>query len=426
MPSEEFHDKVLSMRNIFDQYTHPENRLTHSLVMALYEDSALLKSFLAAFGPEGIPAMKTLKIIEQGLPGRMEEDENEAMRRGLPDALIFNDDGWALIIESKISAALTEDQLQRHSRTVQKCGFDKIYGLTITTDTPGFSCKGWEVATWKDVYAWANQQKTTSSWARRMVEYFNVAESKMANAGYLKEGTITEFSGISFNSYSYLEGKRLLRLLMKKIRQDKKFMKTMGLVDSEGRHAISDDERVWDYIRFSSRDGRERDFNEYPHCTVAMGSKYAEAHITFPNSMDAVSRKNLCGDSLDSFLNKLSQVNLEIKKELNGVPGYKPILRIVQRRYPSQKSTAIIDGLMEFDLRVAFGDKSPDKGPAIKRQPQWANAVFDMLQNKRANIQLQIGVIFPYESCEQLKGRDADKLFINSFRALKDFVDGAI
>ncbi len=425
MPGMGFYAKLCTVRNIFDQYTHPENRLTHSLVMALHEDSALLKAFLAAFGPKNAPPIKGLRIIEQGLPGRMEEDENEAMRRGLPDALIFNDDGWAFIIESKISAPLTEDQLQRHSRTVTKCGFDKICGLTITTDTPGFSIQGWEAATWKDVYAWANQQKT-SSWARRMVEYFNVAESKMANAGYLKEGTITEFSGISFDSYSYLESKRLLRLLMKKIRQDKKFMKAMRLIDSEGRHAISDDGHVWDYIRFSSRDGMERNFNEYPHCTISMGSKYAEAHITFPNSMNAGSRKNLCGDSLDSFLKKLSQANLEIKKELNEVHGYQPILRVVQRRYPSQKSAAIMDGLMEFDLRVAFGDESPDRGPAIKRQPQWANAVFDLLQNKKANIQFQIGVIFPYEGCEQLKGRDADKLFISSFRALKGFVDGVI
>lgn len=186
--------------------------------MALYEDRALLKNFLAAFGPKKMPPLTGLKIIEQALPGRMEEDENEPMRRGLPDALIFNEDGWAFIIESKISSALTKDQLQRHSKTVEKCGFDKLYGLTITTDMPGFSLPGWKAVTWRDIYAWASQQKATSSWAHRMVEYFNVAESKMANREYLREGTITEFSGIYFDSYSYLEGKRILRLLMKKIR----------------------------------------------------------------------------------------------------------------------------------------------------------------------------------------------------------------
>lgn len=421
-----FYAKLCAVRNIFDQYTQPENRLTHSLVMALYEDSGLLKAFLTAFGPKNAPPIKGLKIIEQGLPGRMEEDENEAMRRGLPDALIFNKDGWALVIESKISATLTKDQLQRHSRTVTKCGFDKIYGLTITTDTPGFEHPGWKAVTWKDVYAWANQQKASSSWARRMVEYFNVAEGKMANSGYLTEGTITEFSGISFDPYSYLEGKRLLRLLMKKIRQDKNFIKTMGLVGDEERHAISNQTVLWDFLKFKPRDGKVKNFIHYPHCTVGIGETYCEAHITFPSAIDATLRKRLCGDSLEDFIASLSQANDSIKKELKGVSGYKPIIRVMQRRYPSQKSIPIMDGKMEFDLRVVFGDAKPEKGPAIKRQIEWVSAVYELLQNKKSNIQLQIGVMFPYDDCAALKSRDADKLFVGSFRALKGFVDSVI
>ena len=34
------------MRNIFDQYSQPENKLTHSLASCLYEDKRLLNSFL--------------------------------------------------------------------------------------------------------------------------------------------------------------------------------------------------------------------------------------------------------------------------------------------------------------------------------------------------------------------------------------------
>jgi hypothetical protein len=50
------------MRNIFDQYSQPENRLTHSLVMALHYDRNLLKSFLSRFGPEDLPDIKTLEL----------------------------------------------------------------------------------------------------------------------------------------------------------------------------------------------------------------------------------------------------------------------------------------------------------------------------------------------------------------------------
>lgn len=34
------------MRNLFDQYSQPENRLTHALMTALHEDRGLLALFL--------------------------------------------------------------------------------------------------------------------------------------------------------------------------------------------------------------------------------------------------------------------------------------------------------------------------------------------------------------------------------------------
>ena len=96
------------MRNVFDQYTQPENRLTHSLVSVLHQDTGLLKSFLREFGPSDHPPPSRLQIIEQGLPGKVELDEGEAIKQGLPDALIFDDEGWVLVFESKISSGLDE------------------------------------------------------------------------------------------------------------------------------------------------------------------------------------------------------------------------------------------------------------------------------------------------------------------------------
>lgn len=70
------------MRNIFDQYSQPENRLTHSLASVLHHDKALLKSFLQEFGLGPRPPVGQLQIIEQGLTGEVELEEGEAIRQG--------------------------------------------------------------------------------------------------------------------------------------------------------------------------------------------------------------------------------------------------------------------------------------------------------------------------------------------------------
>ena len=188
------------MRNLFDQYSQPENRLTHALVTVLHQDLALLKSFLRTFGPRDHPKTSTLKIIEQSLPGWPEP--GGPLSRGLPDALIYSEEGWALAIGSKISDALTASQIRRHSRIVERCGFDNVAGLAIIVRPPGFTHNGWRMLSWKDVYCWAQAQKGGSQWATMLVDYFNIAEARMAEDGYLKEGTITEFSGIAFDPYT--------------------------------------------------------------------------------------------------------------------------------------------------------------------------------------------------------------------------------
>ena len=58
------------------------------------------------FGPKPHPPVRELKVIEQSLPGIPELARSETLSQGLPDAVIFNDEGWALIIECKISDAL--------------------------------------------------------------------------------------------------------------------------------------------------------------------------------------------------------------------------------------------------------------------------------------------------------------------------------
>ncbi|HEY2934414.1 MAG TPA: hypothetical protein VGK99_21970 [Acidobacteriota bacterium] len=125
------------MRNIFDQYKQPENRLTHALVSALEADSRLLGKFVKSVTDGNAPAAKKLKVLEQRLPGEEEPaSEEEAERRGLPDAWIHDGNAWALIIESKITSRLKKEQLERHRRVAIRRAFSEIHLLAIVVARP--------------------------------------------------------------------------------------------------------------------------------------------------------------------------------------------------------------------------------------------------------------------------------------------------
>ncbi len=86
-PDSQCQDTMARMRNVFDQYSQPENRLTHALLTALDQDRSLLVPFLKWLGIKDVPKPTTLTIVEQSVPGDYQPDisEEEAERRGLPD-----------------------------------------------------------------------------------------------------------------------------------------------------------------------------------------------------------------------------------------------------------------------------------------------------------------------------------------------------
>ena len=142
------------MRNIFDQYNQPENKLTHSLATSLHEDKKLLDSFLKTFCKNFFKITKNLKIEQQTVPGQITRETDEKQKKGLPDAIIYNEEE-CLIIESKVSSTLTQDQLNRHEKTLKRRGFDKIKGIGIVVDLlPNVKLENWKQLTWNSVYSW--------------------------------------------------------------------------------------------------------------------------------------------------------------------------------------------------------------------------------------------------------------------------------
>lgn len=86
------------MRTLFDQYTQPENRLTHALACVLNEDRTLLAAFLKWLDVPPPPAKRRLRIVEQEMPGALVSGEDE-QDRTLPDLCVFDEEsGWAVVV----------------------------------------------------------------------------------------------------------------------------------------------------------------------------------------------------------------------------------------------------------------------------------------------------------------------------------------
>jgi len=179
-------------RNLFDQYEQPENRLTHALASTLYNDPKLLRKFVLWNSLNRPANLKKLHIIEQQIPGESIQDDNDKSKKGLPDAWIYDDESWSLLIESKIAAKLRKNQIVRHYNTAISRGYTEVTVLVIDVEVPKYKLPNYVVSrTWTEIYEWLHKHLNSSIWVRQVVEYFEVAETKFVQKKYLKEGALT-------------------------------------------------------------------------------------------------------------------------------------------------------------------------------------------------------------------------------------------
>ena len=210
------------MRNIFDQYTQPENRLTHALACALYEDAALLRAFVTWVGGVAPPDGE-LEIVEQSRPGVRADDDGDGSASSLPDAWITcrEDERWALLIEAKVQAPVDVAQLEQHRLTAGRHGAADPTLVLITARPPGVALPENVFALrWCAVYAWFRDRRAHSAWARRFAEYVEIVEAKWIARDYLMEGNLTMFTGIESTAetgYSPQRAKQQLRHAMEAI-----------------------------------------------------------------------------------------------------------------------------------------------------------------------------------------------------------------
>lgn len=401
----------LRVRNIFDQYSQPENRLTHALMTSLVAEPRLLRHFVRWVTGQAV--QRRLDIEEQQVPGEESGDnEEDAERRGLPDAWIHDGHSWALIIESKIKAPLTNGQLRRHQHTARRRGFENISLLGLVVSRPRtrpIECS--HIVEWSELYTWIRKQKE-SQWARNFAQYMEVLERKLVSDEYLTNGKLTVFSGIPFGRkypYNYLEAKRLIRLMMDELRKRSDLKRKLGMNPlGKGRPAITEANAVWDFLRLAQAK-RSEPFTKFPHLTLGIEEEELTVGVTIPNAI----RGKYFRPLLESFDSVIPEVAQNMNRVLRRLEGASPWLHVVQRRYPSQRAEPIVDAELAFDLRTAIG-VAGRKSSSPKHQPEWLRAAHEALSHKHSNIQLWLGASFPYDLCP----------FVNSPTIL-DYIAGA-
>ncbi len=102
-------------------------------------------------------------------------------------------------------------------------------------------------------------------------------------------------------------------------------------------------------------------------------------------------------------------------------PGLRPVVNLVQRHYPSQRSEPIYDAVLRFDPRTAF---EPAHGVKVdvKPQPQWLRLAYEVLESRKSNLQLQIGAEFMYASCEAVRTEKIADAVAAVWRACQPFL----
>jgi hypothetical protein len=392
------------MRNIFDQFHQPENQLTHALASVLALNQKLCRRFVRDIAGIPISAKEQLHVDQQHVPGTSDPlDEDE--RRSLPDACIYGDGSWCLVIESKVAAPLTEDQLRRHRQMVERA-FTEVRLLAITAESSPQVPKGVLHRTWSEISTWLRRHADLAPvWSDHLREYLRLFESRMLVEGYHMPGPLTTFDGVPFDDshpYNYREAKLVLDQMLGLLKK-RKSLRALGIDPADqGRPAITGrrGKMVWDLL--SLRPNRSSGhFTDWPHLTLGIHTDKVDTMVTVPHLLNMVARKRLIAIGRDGFIELTTKIAKNLSKLMKG-KGCQPVLRIMQRHFIARKN-AVTDGDLTFDIRTILGNRKS----GVKQHSTWINSAYDVFSDKQGtNIQLQFGAWLPHKA-GMLAGADA-------------------
>jgi hypothetical protein len=248
-----------------------------------------------------------------------------------------------------------------------------------------------------------------------------VFEAKMIVKDYNIKGTLTMFDGFKFSAadpYTYAEGKRLIRLLGDELRRRKNLVNALGVdIEAKGRAAITRGENgaVWDFLPLKT--GRGKAFTSSVHLTLVIRPQEVGIALTVPNAMKGV-KKTLKNDYAEGLGRMFFQVEKNLRPVLKKVKTAKPMIYIVQRHYKTQRSYPETDGNLEVDLRTVLRTA---KGP-LKHQPGWLKCIFELLVNKKTNIQWGVEVHCSHSE-KLMQSAKAIDIMVDTWIAMRPLMD---
>lgn len=418
--------------NVFNQYDHAENRLTHALGITLDRAKDFRTIFLKKLtGKSQLTA--DARVMLQMASGVAEVDGEKC---GIPDLAIIDKEGdYGIIVEAKLGASLSWQQLASHERRAKRNNLEVMSALAITGrdkdrdaverwNREGRFLYPWRHVGWPEIYGLACQHAHLNPWVRELRDYMEIMAASMDEKEMGADVKVIDFAGISeemIENYSPAIAKRILRSIMDELRSDKKFLKDIGISGNNPprkRKAIKNLARVWDFL---SPVGDGDSFTKSHHFTVGLNRERIEASLTIPNASFGKFKKYARSISAEEFAGVIDSFTNALKRTGVIQAGGRPFIVIVQRRFHVMTQYAE-DGRMEFDLRTWTGSKHGKKEPEIKQQKEWLEFCHKLVTERDSNIQFQIGARFDFASCTTLRGQEALGLIKDTFRTVMPVV----
>jgi len=427
------------IRNVFNQYQHQENRLTHALVQVLARNPRLTREFLRRFVDGFAPAPgEEILISCQRFPDqeseRLPEDEalqQENAGRGIPDFWMYrksadNGPGWAVICECKVQARLEAEQLRSHCNTAQGLRLGRLYVLTITPTTEPEVVRLLPTAvrassrTWSEVYEFLDDYRHEVL-VDDFLDYMHVIEGELTSEGKEFE-PLTKFTGITFdpmNPYSDVVAMSTLRALMKELRLRLDEPNVLAVDTSIRRKPLVS---PWDVIGFKLAQG-DSVFTRHPHLTVGIGKNEASIQLTLPNAAGPRYWRRIRTCNSQELASVLRAVADRLRPMRRSLPlgRWEPtIILYLQQLHFFARRYEIMDGNLEFDVSASLGDSTQS---GVKLVPAWLEAIRSVLkQTPRANFEAALQVRFPYAKNSRCSDAGFVDALVGSAEALHPFL----
>jgi hypothetical protein len=158
----------------------------------------------------------------------------------------------------------------------------------------------------------------------------------------------------------------------------------------------------------------------FTHLTLKLDPETAVAAVTVPNGVKGGFRTKLKEGGVEGLRSLVEALQRALRraKRVRKSKGAKAFMYVHQRHFLSQSSRGITDGRLEVDVQTVAG--CPEAG--VHRQPEWIDAIYNLLTNKRSNIQFGVEVRFKYD-CPIVRSREVVDLFADTWTALKPLLD---